>query len=252
MSKNKKILEQEGDLNNNSVEVGGVYGEAIDLEKLAEDVPEEKISKGKYDGKLPLVQSAKEAKKFMDGLLADEARAAGADALVSGAAIKRQYNTVKQLAYWLSALSLVATSLSGYSVYTQYEQNEETEALLRQTVSALPKDQIQYARSVYAGAVINYMNKKPDMSVVESTEAAVQYINAQKNEYILPSVKRVISNDLMTLARSYEDMEGPRRNYISVMAGYTKSNINVYTNRYSSQELIKGQLFNHLKNAHAR
>lgn len=251
MSENKNNLQENISVDDHSAD-NVVYGETIDLEKLAEEVQEEKVSKGKYDGKLPLVKSEKEAKKFMNGLLADEARAAGADALVVGASINRQYNTMKRLSYWLSALGLIATSLAGYSVYTQHKQNEENEALLRQTVSALPKEQIQYARSVYAGAVINHMNKNPDMGVLEATEASVQYINAQKNDGILPSVKHVISNDLMTLAQSYEDMEGPRHNYLSVMAGYTKNNVPVYTNRHSSQELIKGQLFNYLKNAHAR
>lgn len=251
MSENKNNLQENISVDNHSAD-NVAYGETIDLEKLAEEVQEEKISKGKYDGKLPLVKSEKEAKKFMNGLLADEARAAGADALVVGASIKRQYNTMKRLSYWLSALGLIATSLAGYSVYTQHKQNEENDILLRQTVSVLPKEQIQYARSVYAGAVINHMNKNPDMSIVEATEASVQYINAQKNDGILHSVKRVISNDLMTLAQSYEDMEGPRHNYLSVMAGYTKNNVPVYTNRHSSQELIKGQLFNYLQNAHAR
>ncbi|MBR6675478.1 MAG: hypothetical protein IKL32_06140 [Alphaproteobacteria bacterium] len=251
MSENKNNLAENISVDDHSAD-NVVYGETIDLEKLAEEVQEEKISKGKYDGKLPLVKSAKEAKKFMDGLLADDARAAGTDALVVGASINRQYNTMKRLAYWLSGLAVVSSVMSGYLIYDQQQQVDNYDILLRQTVSALPKEQIQYARSVYAGAIIDHMNKNPDMGVLEATEASVQYINAQKNDGILPSVKHVISNDLMTLAQSYEDIEGPRHNYLSVMAGYTKNNVPVYTNRHSSQELIKGQLFNYLQNAHAR
>lgn len=251
MSENKNNSPENIMADDNSAD-NVAYGETIDLEKLAEEVQEEKISKGKYDGKLPLVKSEKEAKKFMDGLLADEARAAGTDALVVGASINRQYNTMKRLAYWLSALGLIATSLAGYSVYTQHKQNEENEALLRQTVSALPKEQIQYARSVYAGAVIDHMNKNPDMGVLDATKRAVQSVNAEEKHHILPALKRVISSDVMTMAKAYENMGVSKVNYHNVMVGYAKNVVNAYTSHTTGQTTVKNNILYYLQSAHMR
>lgn len=262
MSENKNNLPENISVEEHSAD-NVAFGETIDLEKLGEGLQEEKISKGKYNGKLPLVKSSKEAKKFMSGLLADEARAAGADALVSGATIKQQYNTMKRLAYWLIGLGVASSAISDYIIYDQYNQledskvrlqrqDEEYEALLRQTVSALPKEQIQYARSVYAGAIIDHMNKNPDMGVLDATRRAVQSVNAEEKHHILPALKRVISSDVMTMAKAYENMGVSKVNYHNVMVGYAKNVVNAYTSHTTEQTTVKNNILYYLQSAHMR
>ncbi len=170
-----------------------------------------------------------------------------ADALVQGAAIKRQYNTMKRLSYWLSALGVMATTLAGYSVHKQVKQAEEYDTLLQQTVSALPVSHLQNARSVYANSIIQQMNKNPQMGVVEATETALSQVNSQ-----LPAVSRIVAQDVMALAEAYEDMGVPKQNYFNVMVGYSKDTSGVYAQRLSSPELVKDRVLYHLQNSYTR
>ncbi len=175
-----------------------------------------------------------------------------ADALVQGAAIKRQYNTMKRLSYWLSALGVMATTLAGYSVHKQVKQAKEYDTLLQQTVSALPVSHLQNARSVYANSIIQQMNKNPQMGVVEATETALSQVNSQSTTHMLPAVSRIVAQDVMALAEAYEDMGVPKQNYFNVMVGYSKDTSGVYAQRLSSPELVKDRVLYHLQNSYTR
>ncbi len=202
--------------------------------------------KGKLE--IPLVCTSKEARNYMKSLPADKARRAGAIALLRGAIIKRQYNTMKRLAYGLSALLISSSALSWYLLWQNQKQSDTDYRLLQQTVSALPKEQIQYARAVYANSIINTMQQNPDMGVLEATKSAVQSVG----DNMLPSVKRVISNDVMAMAKAYEDMGVSKDNYHNVMVGYAKNVINAYANHTTSQETVKNNILYYLQSAHMR
>lgn len=200
---------------------------------------------------IPLVCTKKEARDYMKSLPADKARRVGAIALLRGTAIKRQYDTMKRLAYGLSALLVASAATSWYLLYQQQKQADSYDALLQQTVSALPTEHVQYARAVYAHSVIENMKKNPQISVSEATQIAVQGIE-MKNNTILPALKRVISHDVLEIAKAYEDMDVSKENYQNVMVGYAKGVVNSYANHTTPQETVRNNVLYYLQRAHMR
>lgn len=247
MSKNK---------DNNMYSDGISSGEMEELELEADNVQEDvgnyiskdKTLKGKYDGFLPLVESKKEAKELMNRLLADDARAAGADALIRGAAIKKQYNQMKNIACSLVAVATVATGLAGYAVYERGIQEDKYEALLQQAVQSMPDKKTQKAHLAYAQSVVSVMNQHPDKGIVEVTEMVVKQMEKSAQDISLP-LRHTVGRDLMALAKSFDDMGVPRDMYLNVMVGYAKGRCSDYAIPQHSEEQIKGAVCNYIRSS---
>ncbi|MBR5130238.1 MAG: hypothetical protein IKV03_03345 [Alphaproteobacteria bacterium] len=228
-----------------------IISQTIDLEDIEDTVStaEEAISivnkKGKYEGYLPLVESEQEAKKFMRDLLADDARLAGADALVRGAEIKKQYNQMKKMAFSLSALAVAATGMAGYAVYEKSVDSDKYEAMLQQAVQVMPTQETAVAHCIYASSISEVMKRHPNKGIVEATGEVVEQL-ARSNIDVAVPIRHVVGRDLMALAKAYEDMGAPRNIYLNVMNGYAKGRKGDYNALERSEEKVKGNVIQYM------